>query len=83
MEGLILNSGNSRVVIRHIVLPDGLPPRQLTGAGGRGAAVMAPRPQGPGRPNPVGGYPAASAGTSVAALGVPRPVTGSQPVVAW
>ena len=29
-----------------------------------------------------GGYPAASAGTRVAALGVPRPVTGSQPLVA-
>ena len=27
-------------------------------------------------------YPSASAGTKVAALGVPRPVTGSQPVVA-
>jgi hypothetical protein len=30
----------------------------------------------------AGRYPAASAGTKAAALGVPRPVTGSQPVVA-
>ncbi len=39
----------------------------------------------PGRKRDHGGrrrYPAARAGTRLAALGVPRPVTGSQPVVA-
>jgi hypothetical protein len=40
----------------------------------------------PGRNETAGGtagrYPVASAGTRVAALGVPRPVSGSQPVVA-
>jgi len=47
--------------------------------GGRGAATATPRPE---RCRSQCNYPAASAGTSVAALGVPSPVTGSQPTVA-
>src|SRR5215471_12293980 len=59
-----------RDIARAVPGPDGY---------GRGATVAAPRPDDAATRGTADRYPAASAGTRFAALGVPRPVTGSHP----